>query len=135
LEGEEERTGCSWVKSLLNQLIFLNIQDCVLTVYATYKERHLSLPSELKFADFSEFSEGEVERLRCSQAKPSLNPSIIFGIKACIFTISILYDMRGSRSRIEWEITNLSHYSKGKEGKLEVQMSQIFIESLDSFPN
>ena len=95
--------GCSWVKSLLNQLIFLNIQDCVLTLYATYKERHLSLPSELKFADFSEFSEGEVERLRCSQAKPSLNPSIIFGIKACIFTISIFYDMRGSRSRIEWE--------------------------------
>jgi hypothetical protein len=47
----------------------------------------------------------------------------------------IFYDMRGSRSRIEWEITNLSHYSKGKEGKLEVQMSQIFIESLDSFPN
>ena len=91
----------------INPTDFLNIQDCILTVYATYKERHLSLPSELKFVDFSEFGEGEVERLRCSQAKPSLNPSIIFGIKVCIFTISISHDTRGLHSHIEWRITNL----------------------------
>ena len=105
---------------------FLNIQDCILTVYATYKGRHLSLPSELKFADFSEFSEGEVERLRCSQAKPSLNPSIIFGIKVCIFTISISYDTRGLRSRIEWRITNLSHYNQERGEGLECRRSNFY---------
>ena len=68
---------------------FLNIQDCIVTVYVVYKKRRLRLPSELKFVNFFDFTGGEVERLRCSQANSSLNPSIIFVIKACIFTISI----------------------------------------------
>jgi len=59
------------------------------------------LPNELKFANFSDFTRGEVERLRCSQAKSLLNASINFVIKAYIFTISIFYDTRGLHLFIE----------------------------------
>jgi hypothetical protein len=68
----------------------------------------------IKICEFLRFSEGEVERLRCSQANSSLNPSIIFGLKTCKFTLSISHDRRGSRLFIEWGIMNLSDYSEGE---------------------
>ena len=57
--GGEDRLQLSQI--FIKPTDFLNIQHCILTVYATHKGRHLNLPSELKFADFSEFSEGEVD--------------------------------------------------------------------------
>jgi len=67
----------------------------------------------IKICEFLRFYRRGGGRLRCSQAKSLLNPSIIFVIKACIFTISISYDTRGSRLFIEWGITDSSDYSKG----------------------
>jgi len=49
----------------------LNIDDCIVTVYVEYKKRQLGLPSELKILNFSNFTRGEVERLRYCQANSS----------------------------------------------------------------
>ena len=106
------------VQTFIKSIVFLNIHDCIVTVYVAYKERWLSLPNKLKFANFSNFIEREVERLRGSQTNSSLNPLINFVIKAYIFTICISYDMRGLHLFIEWGITNFSDYSKGERESL-----------------
>jgi len=49
---------------------FLNIQYCIVTVHVSYRERCLSLLSELKFANFCEFSKGKWKG--CGVAKPIL---------------------------------------------------------------
>ena len=103
--------GCRWVKSSSNVLFSLNIKECIVTAYFFYKKRHLNLLVELKFMKFFYITGEEVERLRCSKANSSLNHSIIFAIKAFIFTISVSYHIRGLCLFIEWQITNVSNYT------------------------
>ena len=58
-EGEEERMGCSWVKSSSNPSVFFCIADEILALFNHYKTRDLPLLIKLEDINLCDCTKGQ----------------------------------------------------------------------------
>ena len=94
-QGKGERLRCIWVTSLLSTSIYCGLGPCISRLPLTYEAGCLHAFTERDITKFSDFGQGEEERMGYRWVNSSLNHSILFfSIKPCIFILSITLKTR-----------------------------------------
>jgi hypothetical protein len=97
-QGKGERLRCIWVTSLLSTSIYFGLGPCISRLPLTYETGCLCAFTEWDITNFSDFGQGEEERMGYRWVKSSLNHLILwFSIKTCIFILYTTHNMRGSQ--------------------------------------